>query len=73
MGSPQQGAAVETWHEYVAGQVLATSLRVSIIEDTPADTGDAQRRAVTNLLGGWGAHDTTIDGAPLRCSLRPAS
>ena len=70
MGSPQQAAAVETWHEYVAGQVLATSLRVSIIKDTPADTGDAQRRAVTNLLGGWGAHDTTIDGAPLRCSLR---
>ena len=72
MGSPEQAAAIETWHEYVAGQVLATSLSVSIIEDTPANTGDAQRRAVTNLLGGWGAHDTAIDGAPLRCSLRPA-
>ena len=72
MGSPEQAAAIETWHEYVAGQVLATSLSVSIIEDTAANTGDAQRRAVTNLLGGWGAHNTAIDGAPLRCSLRPA-
>ena len=72
MGSPEQAAAIETWHDYVAGQVLATSLTVSIIEDTRADTGDARRRAVTNLLGGWGAHDTAIDGAPLRCSLRPA-
>ena len=72
LASAEQAAAIETWHDYVAGQVLATSLTVSIIEDTRADTGDARRRAVTNLLGGWGAHDTAIDGAPLRCSLRPA-
>ena len=72
MGTSEEAAAVERWRDYIAEQVLATSLSVSIIEGTPADTGDSQRRAVTDLLGGWGAHDTAIGGVPLRCSLRPA-
>ena len=74
MGSPEQAAAIETWHDYVAGQVLATDLEVTTFEATGGDADSVSESHATNSwLADFVGHDVTIDGQPARCYLAPGS
>ncbi len=67
LSSPEQAAAIEQWRDYVAEQVLATDLQVTVSAD------EAKSTATSRWLAGLVSHEVTIDGQVARCDLTPSA
>ena len=72
LSSAEQAAAVEQWRAYVAEQVLATDLEVSVLPEGDG-AGAAESTATSRRPAGFVIHDVAIDGQPARCDLAPSS
>ncbi len=67
LSSPEQAAAIEHWRDYVAEQVLATDLQVTVSAD------EAKSTATSRWLAGLVSHEVAIDGQVARCDLTPSA